>query len=310
MKTEHVNILAFDVESYLQDRGIEFVTEGKNTSNGWVETRCVFCDDNSAHLGISPERTISCWRCGVKGNVIKYIHEVENCSWDKAKKIVNEFVDETLSHLQYEDQQTFHGNKLILPQGLENLNERHYEYLQSRGFDPLLIEKKYKLKALGKSQNAEDRKFAYRIFVPILLNNRIVHFTMADYTGRRNPKYLHQEDEKAVYQMKECLYNIDTLRDIALIVEGVSDVWRMGDGAIATMGIKYTTAQINLLVRRKPKKIFIMFDAEEEAQSQANKLANSLAGFVNTEVLELDYNDPGSLTDSEAKHILREIGLR
>lgn len=313
MKNKDIDIISFDAESYLQDRGIDFATEGKNVSANWIETQCPFCgDDPSMHMGISPERIISCWRCGTKGSILKYIQAIENCTWVKAKKILNTFVDESLQHLKQDiiKQSVYSDKGSILPEGITNLLERHYSYLENRGFDPVEIEKKYKLKALGKSVRPEDRKFEHRIIIPLFLNKKAVNFTARDYTGNRFPKYVNQENENAVYPMKNCLYNLDTVRDIALVVEGVTDVWKMGDGAIATMGIQFTTAQINLLLDYKPKKVFVMFDSEKEAQNQAKKLATTLASFVKTEILELENGDPGELSEKEVNNILREIGLR
>lgn len=300
----------FNVESYLEDRGIGYATEGSNVTEGWTEVQCPFCgDDPSTHLGISPERLIHCWRCGVKGDIRKYIKMVEDCSWSKTQKIIKEFTDTSIPYpslTEVEHQSS--RMKTVMPKNIENLSEIHYEYLEGRGFDPMVIERKYKLKALGRA-TGEDRKFQYRIIIPIIMGGHTVNFVARDFTGKRSPKYLNQENDKAVLHIKSCLYNIDTVRDIALIVEGVTDVWRMGDGAVATMGIEYTMKQINLLIKKKPKKCYVMFDSEERAQEQAKKIANILSGFMKTVMLELDSGDPGGLSQEEANRIRREIGL-
>jgi DNA primase len=305
-------IETFDLISYLQDKGIEYLEEGKNVTSGWVEVNCPFCmDDPSMHLGISPTRLINCWRCGAKGSVIKYIKAIENCSWEKAKDITKKYVDPTLLHLRYDimDRSVRSGKGTIIPKEAKGLNEEHYQYLMDRGFDPVEIERKYKLKAVSNAIGT-SRKFKYRIIIPVFLNGIAVNFTALDFTGKRGIKYIHLSNEEAILPMKDCLYNIDSLRDIALIVEGVTDVWRMGDGAIATMGIEVTSNQINLLLKKKPKKCFVMFDAEPLAQKKAKKLAETLSGFVVTELLELDSGDPGDLTFEESYRILKEIGLK
>jgi hypothetical protein len=43
---------------------------------------------------------------------------------------------------------------------------------------------------------------------------------------------------------KETLYNLDNAKDgTAIVVEGPIDVWRIGDGAVATFGVIYTQKQ-------------------------------------------------------------------
>ena len=56
-------IESFDVLEFLDDRGIPYVTEGKNVSYGWAEINCPFCPDGdpsehlkSYHAGGVPRR--------------------------------------------------------------------------------------------------------------------------------------------------------------------------------------------------------------------------------------------------------------
>lgn len=301
----------FDAETYLKERGIDYLVEGKNVSNGWIEVQCPFCgDDPSMHLGISPERRIHCWRCGVTGDIKKYIKQVEDCSWNDASKIVRKFLDETIQYYPIENKASEKRSKTELPKNLENLSEVHYRYLENRNFDPIIIERKYKLKALGRSVRNEDKLFQYRIIIPIVMGGTIVNFVARDFTGKRSPKYVNQENKKAMLPTKNCLYNIDSVRDIILIVEGVTDVWRMGNGAVATMGTGFTTRQINQIIKRQPKKCFVMFDPEPNAQQQAEKLSHVLSNFMVTTILELDTDDPANLTQKEADSICKEIGLK
>lgn len=308
---KEINLYTFDLESYLQDRDIEYATTGKNVSDGWTEVRCPFCDDNSMHLGISSERLINCWRCGTKGSVIKYIMVMENCSFHKAEQIVKQFLDDTLEHLRVDitERSVRTGKGSVLPKDVEPLSLQHYKYLESRGYNPLEIEKKYKLKALGKA-HGDDKKYQFRIIIPMIVNGIIVNFTARDFTGKQHPKYINLSNDKAIIPIKDCVYNIDTVRDIALIVEGATDVWRMGNGTIATMGIEFTQSQVNLILKKKPKKIFTMFDSEPRAQKQAQKLAETLSGFSSVENIELESGDPGLLTQPEADNILRDLGIK
>ena len=71
----------FDVRSWLEDQNISYSKEGKNISNGWIGINCVFCQDTSNHLGITPNNRITCWKCGTKGDIVTLIKEVEQCSF-------------------------------------------------------------------------------------------------------------------------------------------------------------------------------------------------------------------------------------
>jgi hypothetical protein len=96
------------------------------------------------------------------------------------------------------------------------------------------------------------------------------------------------------------------VEDTALVLEGVTDVWRMGDGAVATMGDKWTSKQLHLL--KNLKRCFILFDAEEEAQENADKLGHNLSITVpDVHVLGLEYGDPADISPDDAKSIRKEI---
>ena len=56
---------AFDIVAYLDEKGIEYVTEGKNVSAGWIGLQCPYCSDQSNHLGVCLDgKGFSCFRCG------------------------------------------------------------------------------------------------------------------------------------------------------------------------------------------------------------------------------------------------------
>lgn len=64
--------------------------------------------------------------------------------------------------------------------------------------------------------------------------------------------------------------------DSCIVVEGVTDVWRLGPGAVATFGIKFRPAQVAMLARHF-KTIHVLFDPEPAAQAQARKLATDIS---------------------------------
>lgn len=96
--------------------------------------------------------------------------------------------------------------------------------------------------------------------------------------------------------------------DRVLVVEGPSDVWRMGPGAVALMGIDWKKMQANQL-RLFPRR-YIMFDPEPNAQRQAQKLAEWLSPFPGeTEIIEGIETDPGDMNPAEAEKIMKHLGF-
>ena len=61
------------IENYLDDLGVDYISEGKNVSSGWIEINCPFCgQDPSKHLGINLETGLfHSWCCNETGNLVK-----------------------------------------------------------------------------------------------------------------------------------------------------------------------------------------------------------------------------------------------
>lgn len=295
-----MSIEAFDIQAYLDDKKISYATEGKNVSSGWINVQCPFCSDQTNHLGISPSRKISCWICGIRGSVTKYIREIEQCSESYANTIIAKYQDRSLAYLDKKERTR--NSKIILPKSaIVELPKLHQNYLIKRGFDPDYLSKKYDLLACS-----ELGDYKWRIIVPIYYQNEMVTFTARDITGKAAQKYKNLPVEKSVMSTKEVLYNLDFANKVAVIVEGVFDAWRIGDGAVATIGTKYTKKQISHLIGFK--KAFIMFDSD--AKDWGLKLAEDMAAVVpSVEQIELSEGDPADLSEEDVKYLRKDIGL-
>ncbi len=294
----------FDVRSWLEDQNISYSKEGKNISNGWIGINCIFCQDTSNHLGITPNNRITCWKCGTKGDIVTLIKEVEQCSFKEAVKILDEYQDYTQKKLKQDI--NIRSNVDIIPSlAKKSFPQQYLDFLLRRRFDPTEIIDKYKLKAFPNFGN-----FAFRIFIPCLLKGIVVNYTGMDITGKATSKYKHCPNDEAIIPMKNLLYNIDNSNKRVILVEGTADVWRIGDGAVATMGIQYTRNQIMLLKEKKYQAIFIMFDADQQAQEQAKKLKDELAirnVSPHIEILKLTSGDPDDLDDAYVKQLRKEL---
>lgn len=295
--------MKFDIQAYLSDKGIPFSSSGKNTSSGWINIQCPFCDDNTNHLGINLSLLIiHCWKCPTKGNIRKLVQKLEGSNSMARDVMAQYMVEDYDKDLRYDIKKRLSPPGAIMPtECVDIMPENFKDLLYNRRYNPDELIRKYKLKA------CMNGDFRNRIIIPVIVDSVIVNFTGLDVTGAKSNKYKHCPNDKAIMPMKDCLYNIDTVTDTALIVEGVTDVWRVGDGTVATMGIEYTKAQLALLVERGVKKAFVLYDAEDLAQLRANELATALSGVMPyVEVLELQEGDPDDMSNDQVK-IIREI---
>lgn len=263
---------------------------------------CMFCDDRSTHLGINLESYgFSCFRCGQSGSLKKLIASLEVGGWQSVPLVLEEFSSTKDWGKREREEPKKRQPHCDLP-AIKTLSKSAKLYLQSRKFPYKLLTEKYKLASFSPLSY-----YKFRIYIPVYFNHQIVTFTSRAY-AQLTPKYLHCPKQKSVLFCKEVLYNIDNAKNgTAVAVEGPTDAWRIGDGAVATFGVIFTEAQVKLL-RERFKRVFVMFDAEDQAQKQAQKLADTLACYnLSVSVIKLPSGDPGGLNLTTVKEIRREI---
>lgn len=289
----------FDIKSYLEQKQVQYWEGGKNVSRGWININCLFCNDPSNHLGINlEEQYCSCWQCGQAGPLNLIVQRLENdCSLAQANTIMSKF---PIILEEYEEEEVNKPVGSILPsEAMPFLHNIHQEYLEGRGFIPSELIRDYKLHScytLG--------KWKFRIIAPIFLGGEIVSFQALDVTGKAKLKYKLCPNDKAVIPARHLLYNIDSVQSRVIIVEGITDVWRIGPGSVATFGIEFSREQIDLLRNRNLKSALVVFDGEEKAIQKAYKLAGNLFFIPDVEVIELeDGKDPDSLDEEEIKEL-------
>lgn len=189
-----------------------------------------------------------------------------------------------------------------LPPGTASLTSVHKKYLEDRGFDPDELEKRWHLKG---TRNIGP--YSFRIIIPIYQNNKLVSFQGRDITGRSPLRYKACPLNREVVPHKECLYGEDYVdSDNVVVVEGVTDVWKLGKGSVATFGIAYKRAQVLRLLQYK--NVHIVYDPEPIAQSQAERMAYELSSLgVNVHVVSGLKCDPGDLSADEARDLMRML---
>ncbi len=276
--------MPFDAVQFCKDYNIDYRTSGKNVSDGWVGINDPYTIDTSYHLGInlSGAYTYS-WKTGGHSllHVIKTLLGVDS---RKAQSIIDEYSQDVAIR------KTLNKRKFNI--STTPTEARHRNFLRSRGFNAKYLVEKYDLRSDGDN-----------IVIPIYYHNEIVSYQTRNIYKKQ---YKMCSNNEAIIPTKDILYNLDNCKkDYIIIVEGVFDVFRLGDDSASTFGTSYTTKQLSILSENY-KYVIIMFDNEKEAQKQARKLGAELT-MLGTEVLIEDYlqicgvKDAGELTSAQAK---------
>lgn len=272
-----------------------------------------FCEGAGEHGGVNlTHKRFSCWQCAESASPPKLIKQVLNCSWSKAYSILRQYSSGETALSSWATIPTVRGHSsrpVHLPALTGPLTGPGGQYLLSRGFNPKAIETKYGIKESGP---LGDYKF--RLIIPVYFNKELVTFTSRDYTGKREPKYKEQRVNEAMIPAKDCLYNIDSVKDKLLIVEGPADVWRMGDGAVSLFGVHCSEKQQETLLcwwkysmkTKQRKKVVLLLDPK--TRKAADKLYYMLISFIrDLKIVELSGRDPAELTQEEAMNLKVQI---
>jgi DNA primase len=299
-----------DIIRLYDDRGVEYKLPGhKHVSAGWVGVPCPFCSGNPGyHLGycIDPGSKYAgryvCWRCGPK-KVSDVLCRILSLDKSGLRAILDIYQRNLPINFENDEgKKRERKSRLILPAGTGEMNKRHRQYLIDRKFDPDKLEKEWGLKGTG-----PVGPYKHRIIIPIEYKGQLVSYQGRDITGKSDMKYKACQQENEVRDHKDCLYGLDKARsNKVIVVEGVTDVWRMGPGSVATFGIKYKPSQVRLLLNFSM--VFILFDPESEAQEQARKLGLELkTAGIQSELIDIGSGDPGELSEEEADYISLDL---
>jgi DNA primase len=281
-----------------KDFNIPHLTEGKNCQAGWVNTNCPFCNDKSNHLGYNlTGHYFNCWHCG-KLDLYKVIKRLTH---GNVYEIIKKYSISTAVR-QHLKKKEIIKKKLIVPE--TKLKQIHKKYLIGRNFDPDFLIKKYDLRGTINVPNG----YKYRIIAPIYYKGEIVSFQGRDVTGKQELRYKACKQEREVVCHQNILYNLDNCKkEWIVIVEGITDVWRLGDNSASVFGIEYTPYQVSCLSSYKT--VFTIFDDEEEAQKQAKRIGKDLKklGVKVYNITGIGENDPAKLKQSDANYLMKHL---
>jgi len=301
------------IEKLLQSHNIPYVTEHKNVRDGWIGMNCPFCSgEGNYHLGYSlDEDYFSCWRCGGHG-IVYSISKLLSISFSKAEELVEQYGG-TLKKKRVEARVKVGMSKFKLPTGELKIFSNHRRYLEQRKFD---VDKLIDLWGImGTSPSSRlvspDKEkildYSNRILAPIFWDNRIVSFQTRDITNRHMAKYMACPPEREIISHKHILYGRQfDWGKRGICVEGITDVWRLGPDAFCTFGVKFTTEQVQAMVKHFDE-VVVLFDPEDQAQVQAKKLIKRL-NFKNVKAWRVPLeSDPGEMSQDDADYLVKNL---
>jgi len=283
----------------LSSLNIPYKTEGQHhhCRPGWVQLDCPFCgrDSHKWHLGYSLEGNyLNCWRCGTHP-LIETLMEITGFSFTKCKRILKDIEPTKIKKEKPK-------GKLVIPKGVDELMPAHIHYLLQRGFDYKEIRQLWKIEGIG-----IESRLSWRIFIPIIYHGKMVSWTTRSISNSSKvTRYISASAKEESVPHKSLLYGEDYARQSIIVIEGPLDVWRIGPGAVATLGTGYSLMQ--LIRMTKYAKRAICFDSEKEAQKRAEKLCNELSAFPGeTYNIQLDGKDAASASEKEINRLKKEF---
>lgn len=287
-------------------------------NKGWINSNCIYCDtkENSFNLGFNPDGYCNCWKCG-SHDLNKTLSLILHINVNQIKDVLDSYKG---VYNQIPHKAKNHSYKqLSLPTDTFTILERNY--LKSRGFDCEYLNKKY-----GVVGGGIIGKYKFRIVIPIYYKNDLVSFVSRSILDKDKlkeynlPRYLNLSNEESLVNIKDIFYNLDNCNsDTVILTEGCFDVIRLGDinsnsdNVMCSLGTQITQSQLRLLSERF-KKVYIMFDNEEEAQRKARKYAMQISSLgLDVEVVDAysDYgvNDGAELNQNQVYEIRKELGV-
>jgi DNA primase len=149
-------------------------------------------------------------------------------------------------------------------------------------------------------------QLAWRLWIPITLAGVVVSWTTRA-IGTTEARYVSAAPDQEAVNHKTLLYGEDKTGSAIVVVEGPLDVWAIGPGAVAIMGLQTTAEQVERIGRHPLRTICC--DNEPAALHRAKRLAKVLRQYPGeTYVVELETGkDPAEAERGEIEDIRRKF---
>jgi len=245
---------------------------------------------------------VNCWRCGRK-DLRETLHLLLNCTKAQLATALKE-----LPRGASTPQKPVSGIEpgiLKLPRGLMGLGKPHIAYLKDRGYTRAEIDElvyQWGLQATGPVAKHRKINMAWRLFIPFMYNDKVVSWTTRSIMRTVKQRYLTASKADEVYFHKHLLYGSDWVSRFKpiVVVEGIFDVWRIGRGAVALFGTRWSREQV-LAIARHPIRYICL---DQGAEKYQQKLIQELS-FMEGETygITLNAKDPDTAKRKEIRRI-------
>jgi hypothetical protein len=300
-----------DVIELFQDQSVDYVTEGhKHARKGWANVECPWCTGEHIgyHLGYNLEKDyFFCWRCGWHP-VVPTISKLLKIPQVEAIVLIRQYGLRIARRVE-EPTESEQTKPFSFPTGNIPLTPFHEHYLKGRGFDPDMLRQIWGISSTGPISKLDKYDYKNRILIPYHWNGTPVTFDtrvplkLASHEKRYKACPLDREK----FPRKDIVYGRqEEWRETGILVEGPTDVWRLGTSSFATSGIQYTPKQIRL-ISNIFKRVAVCFDNEPQAIKQATQIVAELK-FRGVDAFRINVtNDPGSMGQEDADYLVKQI---
>lgn len=323
----------------LSSNGIPYITEGKNVKHGNINIQCPFCgvNDPSQHMGIELDTgRYGCWKDSThRGkNLARVLKEILKCSWTEANSLLKISLDfsptesflDSINNIFNRDEKVLDKPKIsvpretmIMPSEFQSISEidahkRFNNYLIKRGFlEPKDLLSKYDIRG------ALYGSWKNRLIFPIYMDGNLVTWLSRSIYDEAFLKYKDCDMANSVIPVKHCLYNYDSLQEggeVLYVCEGVFDCLKLdyfsSDPSIRATCLftkTMTIEQFYLLRSLASKFSELRILLDNDAFLNALQIQGELSMLPNVKFFSLSFKDPGSMSDSHIKTMVKEHNL-
>lgn len=269
----------------------------RNVRRGWVGIDCPKCSPHHGKFRLGFEigsLRAHCWVCGSF-----YTPDILALLLRKSKDEIHELIGDLPRSKHSEYFEAVPTGIYKPPSNVGAFEFAHEHYLRSRGFVPEEVAREWGVGGIGIASRLQ-----WRLFIPIFDRfGRKVSWTTRSLAKDATVRYWSASPEEESVPHKSLLYGAHKARHTVVVLEGPVDVWTIGPGAVATLGVGFSTEQKSL-IGQYPRRV-VCFDAEPDAQRRAGELCEDLCllpGVTENVVLESG-KDPNSCDKSEIQEL-------
>lgn len=260
-----------NVIDFLREHGVDYREGGthRHVRLGWVGVDCPRCGPGSGkfHAGVREDLSrAACWRCGGL-RPFDLLEELTGVAWWR----VRDSIIPNLTRVFTPRNRVQGKSPVRQPNSLKRLTMPYRRYIKERGLDPDQIEDLWEVKATG-----PVGRLAWRLWIPIHLDGQVVSWTTRAIGDRT--RYISARPDEELIPHKHLLYGEDLVEHTIVVVEGPVDVWAIGPGAAAILGLQTTPQQVDR-IGKHPVRV-ICCDNEPAALRRADSLADLLQCYA------------------------------